>query len=672
MKYLLLISTFVLGNGTPWLCAQVAVTPSTPVVVNVGTTQQYSANIPVTWSLAPGSAGTIDADGTYHAPASLTAMQTIGGCQVLPNDHVYNTRVDALPVDQQSSAWLGALPVYPIRFEISFPQNLVTNATPVEGMTFYYTPGADGAYSFLPFPDQGVESGYWTQPFSGFDRHIVSVNTQSCQLEEVYNKYVAGSNSSCPLCTSQSGVKYGLTYDLNGGTDAAGMYIQPLALRYSELKAGVINHALRFTLPNGFLANTFRWPATSNAHVGGGSIPYGTRFRLKSSYDISRFSATAQVILLALQHYGMFLADGGQGFAIQTMADAAMDESTWSALNQEIPQSTLRSSDFEIVDESMLMESPGSGRVSPGNPYGAPLNFATVIATDMANPANQIALPVILRAVTVGAPEPAQWFLQGTPTIQLASIVNGTASTAVSWSMSPAVGTLTSSGAYTAPTLVSSPSTTTVTATSLADPNIHFSFPLTVLPSLRMNVGGLSASNPQPPHSGTAFGPDINGNFWWQGEGSAPGYGRADEWYPLTNWPSVNDIALYYTRDYNTSDTIYKFSVPNGDYNLHLMFAIGGGIGTFPRGQWKMNIDTQGVTVRTGFDVCDLVASCQQSIPGAIDIPVTVTNNRLYFALRHLADGITTSYVTLNAFSVLPVHFSRAISGTATLSGGTK
>src|SRR5271169_1755521 len=71
--------------------AQPVITPSTPPVVAEGTTYKFTANVRVQWSLAPGSSGTIDADGTYHAPAHLDVNQKSGGCQALPDDHVYNT-----------------------------------------------------------------------------------------------------------------------------------------------------------------------------------------------------------------------------------------------------------------------------------------------------------------------------------------------------------------------------------------------------------------------------------------------------------------------------------------------------------------------------------------------------------------------------------------------------
>src|SRR4051812_25091485 len=89
---LVLISIFLAG-AMP-LQAAIEITPASPLV-RQGQTISFTANAPVSWSLAPGSVGSIDADGTYHAPAHVAVQQQAGGCQLLPNGHIYNTRIDA-------------------------------------------------------------------------------------------------------------------------------------------------------------------------------------------------------------------------------------------------------------------------------------------------------------------------------------------------------------------------------------------------------------------------------------------------------------------------------------------------------------------------------------------------------------------------------------------------
>jgi hypothetical protein len=63
----------------------------------------------------------------------------------------------------------------------------------------------------------------------------------------------------------------------------------------------------------------------------------GARFRLKASFDISPFSANAQVILKALKKYGMFLADNGTNFGISgersksCWVDLSLSEFQWGS-----------------------------------------------------------------------------------------------------------------------------------------------------------------------------------------------------------------------------------------------------------------------------------------------------------------------------------------------------
>ncbi len=77
--------------------------------------------------------------------------------------------------------------------------------------------------------------------------------------------------------------------------------------------------------------------------------PMGARFRLKSTYDISRFTAQAQVILLAMQHYGLILADNGGNWFFSGTQDARWADSLLTELK------SIAASQFEAVDESGLM-----------------------------------------------------------------------------------------------------------------------------------------------------------------------------------------------------------------------------------------------------------------------------------------------------------------------------
>jgi serine/threonine-protein kinase len=140
--------------------------------------------------------------------------------------------------------------------------------------------------------------------------------------------------------------------------DAAGLPMSPFMVSADDIARGSIDHAMRLTLPNSQIrASVFVRPAV---HIGGPSAPaaslappYGTRFRLKASFNISGFSAGGQVVAKALQKYGMIIADGGDHclsavtdtYTVHKWSDSNVN---LKAINSDLLN--LSPSDFEIVD----------------------------------------------------------------------------------------------------------------------------------------------------------------------------------------------------------------------------------------------------------------------------------------------------------------------------------
>jgi hypothetical protein len=117
-------------------------------------------------------------------------------------------------------------------------------------------------------------------------------------------------------------------------------------VRYDDVAAGHIDHAIRFTLQNSraaFIPPASHWAANSSNSL---AAPMGMRLRLKSSFDISGFSAANQVILKALQQYGMIMADNGSNMYISGAPDNRWDNNDLHNLT------TLTASDFEVVQMS--------------------------------------------------------------------------------------------------------------------------------------------------------------------------------------------------------------------------------------------------------------------------------------------------------------------------------
>jgi hypothetical protein len=81
----------------------------------------------------------------------------------------------------------------------------------------------------------------------------------------------------------------------------------------------------------------------------------GARFRLSASFGISKYSKSAQVVLRAMQQYGLIVADNGSNWYFQ-----GVTTSKWPiSLIDELK--TIPASAFQAVDESSLEISPNSG-----------------------------------------------------------------------------------------------------------------------------------------------------------------------------------------------------------------------------------------------------------------------------------------------------------------------
>ena len=101
-------------------------------------------------------------------------------------------------------------------------------------------------------------------------------------------------------------------------TDAAGLMISPLLVRYDDVATGAIHHALRFCVNNSNISPTFKWPARTAASAWNPEtgMPYGTRLRVKNSWWNAHADAVlgvntqARIIGEAMRRYGLVLADG--------------------------------------------------------------------------------------------------------------------------------------------------------------------------------------------------------------------------------------------------------------------------------------------------------------------------------------------------------------------------
>jgi chitodextrinase len=289
---------------------------------------------------------------------------TLGNCPIFPADNIWNTPVDGLPVDANSSAYVSTIGsaryLHPdfgsglyAGVPIGFPYNLVPGTQPKVAISFRYATESDPGPYPIP-PNAAIEGSY----SSTGDRHVLVIDTDNCLLYETWSSYPQADGS----WQAGSGARFNLKSNNlrpSGWTssDAAGLPLLPGLVRYDEVASGEIRHALRFTVPQ--TRNTYLWPARHYASsVAGTSYPpMGQRFRLKASFDVSAFSPKTRVILTALKKYGMIVADNGASWFISGVPDERWHN---DVLVSEFAR--VLGSNFEAVDESSLMLDPNSGQ----------------------------------------------------------------------------------------------------------------------------------------------------------------------------------------------------------------------------------------------------------------------------------------------------------------------
>ncbi len=186
---------------------------------------------------------------------------------------------------------------------------------------------------------------------------MIVVDRFRCELFELFDATPGPGNA----WTAASGARYDLTSsDLrpDGWTsaDAAGLPIFPGLVRYDEVAAGEITHAIRFTAAQ--TRSDHVWPARHDASSNSSLSlpPMGQRFRLKADFDLSGYSPDVRVILVAMQRYGLILADNGSSWFVSGAPDERWDNDVLREL-KSVPGSA-----FEAVDASGMMVDPDSGR----------------------------------------------------------------------------------------------------------------------------------------------------------------------------------------------------------------------------------------------------------------------------------------------------------------------
>jgi hypothetical protein len=329
------------ATGTAATVGMIAVTVVNP---DPGSSASSAVNLQVTASV-----------GGNPPPLACNVMQpgqggSLGGFVPFPADNLWNQDISNASVDPNSTALINFIGTS-VGLHPDFGSGLYAGS--IIGIPYQVVDSTQGPVT-INFTEFGDESDPGPMPIplnapiegdpnpSG-DQHVLILDNSNCWLYELYNASPSGS-----AWNAGSAAVWDLTADEQRpytwtSADAAGLPIFPGLARYDEVAAGAINHALRVTLNSSIAAFTppaSHWAATStNANA----APMGMRLRLKASFDISGFSAANQVILTALQKYGMIMADNGSNMYISGAPD-----DRWS--NDDLHNlGSVTNQDFDVV-----------------------------------------------------------------------------------------------------------------------------------------------------------------------------------------------------------------------------------------------------------------------------------------------------------------------------------
>jgi glucose/arabinose dehydrogenase/N-acetylneuraminic acid mutarotase/endonuclease YncB( thermonuclease family) len=281
---------------------------------------------------------------------------------------------------------------------------------------------------------------------------------------------------------------------------------------------------------------------------------------------------------------------------------------------------------------------PNVGTISAAGLYTAPSTITTqqtvtVTATSQADATNAGTATVTLTPpatvnVTVS---PATVSRGPSQTQQFTATVTGTTNTAVTWSISPNMGTISTAGLYTAPSTINTQRTVTVTATSQADATKAGTATVTLTPPvpgftpIRVNAGGAAHTDPQ----GLVWSADT-------------GFSGGDVYLVTAPIAGTTTPVLYQSERWNAGPLTYSFTVPNGAYTVTLKFAE---IYFTSAGQRVFNIGLNGQTVQSGFDIFTAAGGANRAVDRSY--PVTVAGGQIAIQLTPAVENPKISAIEI-------------------------
>lgn len=296
---------------------------------------------------------------------SIGAGASLNGFAPFSTDSPWNTDISAAPVDPSSSDIINfigrSVKLHPDFGSGFFRSQMIGIPYQVVGSSQPKVPVLLGSFAGesdpgpMPIPAVALIEGY-PNPGRG-DRHVIVLDRDGCWLYELFR---AAKNESGEWQAASAAV-WDMTINAKRpyrwtSTDAAGLPVFAGLVRYDEVAAGAIKHALRFTVPRtrrAFVSPASHWASRITDPP---APPIGTRLRLKASFDLSGFPPEVRVILAALKKYGMILADNGSAIFLTGAPHPNWDNDSLRTLRR------VTASDFEVVRMDTIYTGPNIPR----------------------------------------------------------------------------------------------------------------------------------------------------------------------------------------------------------------------------------------------------------------------------------------------------------------------
>jgi hypothetical protein len=257
------------------------------------------------------------------APAQASPGPREYGCPLFPASNSLNRDISHAPVDPRSAQYIASIglsghlhPDFGTNPGYGIPYAVVGRRQPRVPIAFSEF-GAESEPGPYPIPSGAPVEGAG----EAGDRHVLVLQRGTCRLYELYSAQRRGAGWE-----AGSGAVFDLRSNAlrpEGWTsaDAAGLPIMPLLVRYDEVRAGRIDHALRVTVAR--TQRGYIHPATHLASSDSDPAlpPMGLRLRLRAGYSLAGYHGESLIMLRALKRYGLIVADNGSSWYLTGAPD---------------------------------------------------------------------------------------------------------------------------------------------------------------------------------------------------------------------------------------------------------------------------------------------------------------------------------------------------------------